>query len=259
MSPSGSHEPIDLGLDPKSSADEVKELFERVGSDPGARTRLVEIHRPLADSLARRYQGYGESLDDLVQVASIGLLNAIDRFDPRRGITFSAFATPTIVGELKRHFRDRGWSVRVPRRLQENTLSLRQAMSDLSQSLARSPTVAELAEATGMSEDEVIEAGDALLAYSTTSLDAPMGEDVTLGETIADNSQDIEIAEGWADLGPRVAELPHRERTILGLRFFRGLTQTEIAAEVGLSQMHVSRLLSRALETLRRALEPEEA
>jgi RNA polymerase sigma-B factor len=257
MSTPDFRDPIDIGLDPGSTRDETRHLFELASSDPDARARLVEIHRPLAESLARRYNGYGESLDDLVQVASIGLLNAIDRFDPSRGITFAAFATPTIVGELKRHFRDRGWAVRVPRRLQENTLTLRRTMGDLAQSLGRSPTVSELATASSLSEDDVLEASDALLAYSTTSLDAPLGDEVTLGDTLADTGGDIEVAEEWADLAPHIAELPDRERTILALRFFRGLTQTEIADEVGLSQMHVSRLLSRALDTLRLALDPE--
>ncbi len=254
MSGSYPREPIDVGLDGKEFEAEVRRLFDAVGTDPRARARLVVIHKPLAETLARRYQGYGESLDDLVQVASIGLLNAVDRFDSGRGISFSAFATPTIVGELKRHFRDRGWSVRVPRRLQENTLKIRRTMPELAQTLGRSPTVSELAEASAMSDDEVLEASEALLAYSTTSLDMPLGDEVTLGETLADSGGDIEIAEEWADLAPHIARLPDRERTILALRFFRGLTQTEIADEVGLSQMHVSRLLGRALGTLRTAL-----
>lgn len=257
--PGGRGEPLDLGLDDVDHAAETRRLFEAIGSDPDARARLVENYRPLAEGLARRYQGYGEALDDLVQVASIGLLNAIDRFDTSRGITFPSFATPTIVGELKRHFRDRGWSIRVPRRLQENTLKVRRTMPELAQSLGRSPTVAELAEAAAMSEDDVLEASEALLAYSTTSLDAPLGDEVTLGETLADTGGDIEVAEEWADLAPHIARLPERERTILALRFFRGLTQTEIAEEVGLSQMHVSRLLGRALGTLRLALSPPEA
>ena len=258
MSGADPREPIDLGLDEGDAATEARRLFEAMGSDPQARVRLVEMYRPLAEGLARRYQGYGEALEDLVQVASIGLLNAIDRFDLARGISFAAFATPTIVGELKRHFRDRGWSVRVPRRLQENTLKVRQTMPELAQSLGRSPTVAELAESSGLSEDDVLEASEALLAYSTTSLDTPLGDEVTLGETLAAAGGDIEIAEEWADLAPHIARLPDRERTILALRFFRGLTQTEIAEEVGLSQMHVSRLLGRALGTLRTALtQPE--
>lgn len=251
MSSDGSPEPLDLGLD---ADDDTAALFERVSSDPEARAALVERYRSLAESLARRYQGYGEALDDLVQVASIGLINAIDRFDPKRGVSFAAFATPTIVGELKRHFRDRGWAIRVPRRLQENTLKFRRTLSELTQALGRSPTVAELAQATGLSQEDVLEAGDALLAYTTTSLDAPVGDEVTLADTLASGDKDLEVAEGWADLSPHIDRLPERERTILVLRFFRGLTQTEIAEVVGVSQMHVSRLLGRALTALRRAL-----
>lgn len=244
-------------IDPTSSQDQA-ELFSRARADRSALEELVARYQPLADGLARRYHGYGEPLDDLVQVASIGLLNAIDRFDPARGVGFAAFATPTIVGELKRHFRDRGWAVRMPRRLQENTLKFRRALSDLTQSLGRSPTVAELSTDTGLDPDEVLEAGDALLAYSTTSLDTPVGSDVTLADTLSMPQTELEGAEGWADVGPHLAKLPERERRIIVLRFFRGLTQTEIAEAVGVSQMHVSRLLARALRKLRDTLAPGE-
>jgi RNA polymerase sigma-B factor len=247
-----SREPLDLGA--VDRAKELRRLFRAAATDDEARERIVHMHRPLAESLARRYQGYGEQLDDLIQVASIGLLNAIKRFDPERGVTFAAFATPTIVGELKRHFRDRGWAVRMPRQLQENTLKLRRVMNEISQTLGRSPTVRELATATGMSDEEVIEAGDALLAYSTMSLDSPVGEDVTLAETLTSTTDDIEVAEDWADLSPHLERLPAREQRIIALRFFRGLTQTEIAEEIGVSQMHVSRLLAGALEVLRASL-----
>ena len=234
---------------------ETQRLFEQAGSDASARDELIGMYRPLADGLARRYLGFGEPLDDLVQVASIGLLNAFNRFDPGRGVSFVAFATPTIVGELKRHFRDKGWAVRVPRRLQEHALQVRRAMGDLSQEIGRSPTVDEIAAVTGMSADDVLEASDAMLAYVTTSLDAPFAEDMTLGETLpTDDDSGVEAAEAWADLADHVARLPDRERRILALRFFRGLTQTEIAEEVGVSQMHVSRLLARALATLRHDL-----
>lgn len=229
-------------------------FFSELETDPGARDKAIEAFRPLAEGLARRYQGYGEPLDDLVQVASIGLINAVDRFDPSRGIHFSAYATPTIVGELKRHFRDRGWAIRMPRRLQENTLKVRRVMGELTQELGRSPTVTELAETSALSEEEVIEATEALQAYTTSSLDAPLGEDTTLGETLAATDEHMETVEGWADLGPHIERLEPRERKILVLRFFRGLTQTEIASEIGVSQMHVSRLLGRALAQLRREL-----
>jgi RNA polymerase sigma-B factor len=250
MSEPRSPEPLDLDVD-------ASVLFARAKDDPQARERLVELYRPLAEGLSRRYQGYGEAIDDLVQVASIGLLNAIDRFDPARGVSFAAFATPTIVGELKRHFRDRGWAVRVPRRLQENTLKFRRTLGDLTQALGRSPTVAELAAETGLTQEEVLEAGDALLAYSATSIDAPVGEELTLADSLPSAENDLEVAEDWADLAPHVARLPERERRILVLRFFRGLTQTEIAEAVGVSQMHVSRLLGRALDALREGLTAE--
>ena len=240
-------------IDPATSEDQA-ELFARARSDTAALEELVSRYQALAEGLARRYHGYGEPLDDLIQVASIGLLNAIDRFDVSRGVGFAAFATPTIVGELKRHFRDRGWAVRMPRRLQENTLKFRRALSDLTQSLGRSPTVAELASDTGLDADEVLEAGDALLAYSTTSLDTPIGEDVTLADTLSIPETELEGAEGWADVGPHLAKLPEREQRIIVLRFFRGLTQTEIAEAIGVSQMHVSRLLARALQKLRDAM-----
>ena len=248
-----SQEPLDAK--PHPSLEQTRPLFEQAGSDASARDELIAMYRPLADGLARRYLGFGEPLDDLVQVASIGLLNAISRFDPDRGVSFVAFATPTILGELKRHFRDKGWAVRVPRRLQEHALEVRRVMGELSQELGRSPTVDEIATATGMSDDDVLEASDAMLAYVTTSLDAPFAEDMTLGETLpVDDERALDAAEAWADLADHVSRLPDRERRILALRFFRGLTQTEIAEEVGVSQMHVSRLLARALATLRHDL-----
>lgn len=235
------------------------ELFERLAEgDESARERLVEHYYSLAEALARRFEGYGESLDDLVQVASIGLLKAVDRFDPSRGYRFSTYATPTITGELKRHFRDRGWAVRMPRRLQENALRLRSVVAQLSQELKRSPTIPEIAERSGMSEEEVLEASDALDAYSGVSLDAPINEDDdsrTSMERLGGEDERIEVAEGWADLEPYILDLPERERTILYLRFFQGWTQSRIAEEVGISQMHVSRLLSRTLKQLRERIE----
>ena len=238
-----------------------QELFERAGTDPDAREQLVEMYYPLTEALARRFRGYGEPLDDLVQVASIGLLKAIDRFDPSRGFKFSTYATPTIVGELKRHFRDRGWSVRVPRSLQENALRVRSVVAELSQDLGRQPTVPEIAERTDFSPDEVVEAMETLNAYTGASLDAPVDDEedsATSLDMLAQTDGGLEIAEGWADLEPHILGLDERDRKILYYRFFRGLTQSQIAEAVDISQMHVSRLLSRMLRHLRKAVADEE-
>ena len=219
------------------------------------RERLAQLHLPRVQFLAKRFADRGEPLEDLVQVGSVGLLKAIDRFSLEREVAFSTYATPTIVGEIKRHFRDRGWSVRVPRRLQELSLKLGKATSRLNQELGRAPTVAELAEELGVSEDEALEAYEASLAYSTGSLDAkvgtPDGDGATLGELLGGEDERLDQLEHFASVAPSVAELPERERQILYLRFFRGLTQSQIANEVGISQMHVSRLLARTLAFLR--------
>ncbi len=218
----------------------------------------MELFYPLASNLARRYQGYGEPFGDLVQVASIGLLKAIDRFDPERGVRFSTYATPTILGELKRYFRDKGWSVRVPRRLQENALLLRDLVSDLSQELGRSPTVSEISERCGLSDEEVVEAMETLNAYTGSSLDSPPDEDETAkatpAELVSDDHDTLDLVEGWADLEPHLRSLPERERRILYLRFFKGWTQSRIAEDLDISQMHVSRLLSHTLVELRAAV-----
>ena len=228
--------------------------------DPDAREELLKLHAPLAESLSKRYGGYGEPFEDLVQVANLGLLKAIDRFDHERGTPFAAYAIPTILGELKRHFRDRGWAVRVPRRLQEGALAIKESMDSLSQELGRSPTVRELAQEAGAPEEDVLEALDALHAYTAASLDAPAGEDSDgppLADVLEDDDSSFEIAEEWASLAPHIKRLPSRERRILALRFFEGWTQSQIADEVGVSQMHVSRLLSRTLAHLRDALDDE--
>jgi RNA polymerase sigma-B factor len=243
-------------IDDRPPDERSRDLFERMPDDD-ARNELVELYRSLVSSLARRYQGYGEPLDDLIQVGSIGLLKAVDRFDPGRGVKFSTYATPTVVGELKRYFRDKGWSVRVPRRLQENALLLRDLVGDLSQEQGRSPTIEEIVERTGLSEDDVLEAMEALEAYSGVSLDAPVDDDAdsaTVLERIRVEDGSIELVEGWADLVPHLQGLPERERTILYLRFFRGWTQSRIADELDISQMHVSRLLAQTLRQLRRVL-----
>ena len=183
----------------------------------------------------------------------IGLLNAIDRFDPDREVQFTTYAAVTIVGELKRHFRDKGWSVRVPRRLGEIGLRVNRALGELWQELGRSPTVAELAARIEVSEDQVLEAMEAMQAYSASSLDAPIGEDgLTHADLLADEDEPLERLEGWETVAPMIRRLPARERRILYLRFFLGRTQSEIAKELGISQMHVSRLLAQTLTALRR-------
>ncbi len=221
------------------------------------RSQLVTIHQPLVEHLARRFRNRGEPYDDLVQVATIGLIKAIDRYDPARGVEFSTYATPTIVGEIKRWFRDKGWAIRVPRRLQEMRLEIGSATGALTQELGRSPTVAELAERIGASEDEILEGIESAAAYSTLSLDAPEGSESD-GPSVLDmlgaEDEALEGVENREALKPLLAGLPERERRILLLRFFAGMTQSQIAAEVGISQMHVSRLLARTLVRLREGL-----
>src|SRR5439155_2822149 len=213
----------------------------------------------LAEYLARRFTNRGEPLDDLLQVASLGLLKAVDRFDPDRGLEFSTYATPTIVGELKRHFRDKGWAVRVPRRVQELHLRLGTVVGTLSQELGRSPTIPEIAHAAKVSEEEVVEAIEAGHAYRFTSLDAPSGEDESaLSSQLGVEDQNLVDSEHRVALSPLIARLSPREQTILHLRFFEGMTQSEIASRLGISQMHVSRLLARSLAQLREAAGDEE-
>jgi RNA polymerase sigma-B factor len=232
------------------------ELFDQ-RDRPGVRDELIEAFLSLAESLARRYQHSGQPLDDLIQVASIGLLKAVDRFDPRRGVTFESYAIPTILGELKRYHRDQGWSVRMPRRLQEHTLLIKDAVPVLAQDLGRSPTITEIAAHAQLSEEEVLEAMDAQDAYASISLDAPLDEESegsTLSERLSTDVEEFEIAEEWAEFEPHLNALPERERRILVLRFFRDWTQSQIAEELGISQMHVSRLLSQTLQKLRAAV-----
>ena len=223
--------------------------------DPRIREELIEAHLGLAEYLARRFTNRGEPLDDLVQVASMGLLKAVDRFEPERGLEFSTYATHTIVGELKRHFRDKGWAIRVPRRMQELHLRLGSVVATLNQELGRSPTIAEIATHASVSEEDVLEAMEAGQAYRFTSLDAPVpGEDaMPLSSQIGEDDVQMVDVEHRASLSPLIAKLPAREQTILHLRFFEGLTQSEIAARLGISQMHVSRLLARSLAQLRSA------
>ena len=226
--------------------------------DPKLRDQLIEAHLGLAEYLARRFSNRGEPLDDLVQVASLGLVKAVERFEPGRGLEFTTFATPTIVGELKRHFRDKGWAVRVPRRVQELHLRVTGVVDELQLELGRSPTVAEIAVRAGTSEDEVIEAVDAGSAYRSTSLDAGRGDDEEslglLGQ-LGDLDPEMARAENRTGLSPLLSQLADREQLMLYLRFYEGKTQSEIAQRLGISQMHVSRLLARSLERLREMAE----
>jgi len=246
----------------------ARELFERLSALPEGdeerqriRGELVELHLPLVEYLARRFRNRGEWLDDLTQVATIGLIKSIDRFDLSRGVEFSTYATPTIVGEIKRHFRDKGWAVRVPRRLQELKLALTKAISDLAQRLGRAPTVAELAGHLQMSEEEVLEGLESANAYSTVSLDAPDSGDEdapAVAESLGMLDDALEGVEYRESLKPLLERLPPREKKILMLRFFGNMTQSQIATELGISQMHVSRLLARTLAQLREGLTTDE-
>jgi RNA polymerase sigma-B factor len=224
--------------------------------DPAAREELVRMYYPLVEYLARRFRSRGEPLDDLIQVASIGLLKAVDRFEVERGVKFSTYAVPTIIGELKRHFRDTGWAMRVPRRLQERALLLRSVISSASQELGRSPTVAEIAKRCDLTEEEVLEAMDTMHAHSVESLDAPMDDEDGGGNihTIGEVDETLDVLEGWANVAPLLRTLPERERRLLYYRFVCGMPQSQIAQQLGISQMHVSRLLSRTLVSLRNAV-----
>jgi len=236
---------------------EIREQFIEYARDrgPALREQLVAAHLGLAEYLARRFANRGEALDDLVQVASLGLIKAVDRFDPERGVEFSTYATHTIVGELKRHFRDKGWAIRAPRRIQELYLRLGKVVANLGQQLGRSPTIGELAAEVEVSEEEVLEALEVGQAYRSMSLDAPSDEGEPLATRIGEEDPSIENAESRATLSPLLAQLPPRGRLILHLRFFDGLTQSEIASRLGISQMHVSRLLARSVSQLRSAAE----
>src|SRR3954465_599937 len=239
-----------------SQRDQLRRKFVAFAQsrDPQLRDELIEAHLGLAEYLARRFSNRGEPLDDLIQVASVGLLKAVDRFEPDRGVEFSTYATHTVVGELKRHFRDKGWAVRAPRRMQELYLRLGKVIATLSQELGRSPTIPELATEAQVSEEEVLEALEAGQAYRFASLDAPSpGEEDSdsMSTHLGQDDANLDDAERRATLSPLLSTLPPREQRILHLRFFEGLTQSEIATRLGISQMHVSRLLARSLAQLR--------
>jgi RNA polymerase sigma-B factor len=246
--------------DPRSTRSrEDRELFQRYLRDgePAARDQLVERFLPLARQLARRYQRAEEPLDDLVQVASIGLIKAIDRFDPDRQVAFSSYAVPTILGELKRHFRDKTWSVRVPRDLQELALKVDKKVGDLARELHRAPTVAEISESVKATEEQVLEALEAASAYRATSIDAPRSSVDDAGDTLGDqmgtDEQGFGLAEDRATLHRLLGTVTAREREVLRLRFEEDLTQAEIGEKIGVSQMQVSRIIRQSLSRLRAA------
>ncbi|GGJ10986.1 RNA polymerase sigma factor SigF [Streptomyces brasiliensis] len=257
--PATTHDPQDRS-GARAMFVELRKLKEGSPEYAELRNQLVRMHLPLVEHLARRFRNRGEPLDDLTQVATIGLIKSVDRFDPDRGVEFSTYATPTVVGEIKRHFRDKGWAVRVPRRLQELRLALTTATAELSQQHGRSPTVHELAEKLAISEEEVLEGLESANAYSTLSLDVPDTDDESpaVADTLGAEDEALEGVEYRESLKPLLEDLPPREKRILLLRFFGNMTQSQIAQEVGISQMHVSRLLARTLAQLREKLLVEE-
>ena len=224
----------------------------RLNRDRVARDHLVEELMPLVRSLARRYAGRGEPLEDLVQVGAIGLIKAIDRFDLERGVELSTYAVPTILGEIRRHFRDRSWGVHVPRRMKELSLRVSRVVDDLSSELGRSPTVAEIATAAEVEEEDVIEALETARAHTPTSLSIPVDAsgELTLIDLLGEDEVGYEALERGSVVRTGLDELDERERRIVVLRFLHGLTQSEIAADLGISQMHVSRLLRRSLAAM---------
>jgi RNA polymerase sigma-B factor len=231
--------------------------------DLRAREQLIEQYMSLVRSLARRYSYRGEQLEDLVQIGAIGLIKAIDRFDLERGVELTTYATPNIIGEIKRHFRDKGWSVRVPRGLQELNVQLSRLVEQLTVQLARSPTIPELAKAAGVEEEQVLEALESGRAYTSLSLSVGGGgggddDDLDPLESLGTEEHQYEVSEDRAVLAPGFKALDDRERKILQLRFFEGLTQSQIAQQVGISQMHVSRLIRRSLEKIRETIAEDE-
>lgn len=245
---------------------EISVLFDELatypsGDDGGAaalRDRIIAQALPMARNIARRFANRGEEFDDLYQVACLGLINAVDRFDSSRGREFAAFAVPTIMGEVRRHFRDRTWALRVPRRLKDLSVSLNTATESLTQRLGRSPTAAELATELGVDVDEIIEALAASSAYQTRSLDTPLSREDSAGASLADtlgtDDAELDKSELHLALRPLLEQLPARERRMIALRFFYDKSQSEIAQEVGISQVHVSRVLSKTLTRLRTGL-----
>ena len=232
-------------------------LFRRYqcDGDLDARRQLIERYLPLARSLVRRYERRGGSFEDLMQVASLGLVKAVDRFEPERGFSFSSYAVPTMLGELRRYFRDSEWALHVPREIQERVIKVNAAVERLSGELGVSPSPAQLADELKLPVEKVLEAIAANAAYDTASLDTPLrssdDESQTIAATVGETDRRFELIEAGASIGPALKALPERDRLLLQLRFVEDLTQTEIAERMGISQMHVSRLIRRALEEVR--------
>jgi RNA polymerase sigma-B factor len=248
------HAPAGHGGLPALDQDDLLRRYHE-GGDIEARRILIERMMPLVRTLARRYVNRGESLDDLIQVGCVGLIKAVDRFDISRDLRFSTFAVPTILGEIKRHFRDRAWSVRVSRGIQELNAKVGREADRLSGRLGRSPTLEELAEATQSTVEQVLEALQGAQAYNTVPLDEPLGDDGEVSDRLGADDPGFVVAEQRVEISRGLDALPPRERSIVLLRFFEGLTQREIADRVGISQMHVSRLLRRSIERMRSQLE----
>jgi RNA polymerase sigma-B factor len=243
------------------SGETTEELFRRYTTtrDPKIRDHLVLMHQNLVRFLAGKFANRGEALEDLVQVGVIGLINAIDRFDPERGTKFSTYATPTIVGEIRRHFRDKAWSLKVPRRLQELNLAANKAAERLGQRLGRPPTIQDIANEVGASEEETLEAIELGNAYDTVSLDSKLAHEgesapLTLAEFIGDLDGSLQNIETYGDLKQAMECLEPREKAIIYYRFFKDMSQTEVAKRLNISQMHVSRLQQKALKRLKELL-----
>lgn len=252
-----------MTAEPRNDYSDVTDMFRRLATlaEESAAYRhqrdlIVESCLPLADHIARRFRNRGEPFEDLVQVARVGLLNAVNRFDVETGSEFLAFAVPTMMGEVRRHFRDHGWSVKVPRRLKELNLQLKNAREALSQDLNRAPTASEIAVLLGIDREEVVQAQIASSAYTTLSSDAPVGSGdddgrLSIGSSFGDTDANLDKVLDVETVRPLLAALPQREQLVLRLRFFESLTQTQIADRLGISQMHVSRILARSLAKLR--------
>lgn len=243
--------------------EKTRELFRRFKEegDMDAREKLVMSHLNLVRFIANKFKNRGEPIDDLIQVGYLGLLKAIDRFDPSRGLEFTTFATPTIMGEIRRHFRDKGWSVRVPRRLQELSAKVNQATDTLTSQLQRSPTIAEIADYLDATVDEVLEAMESSSAYSSVSLEAPSGADdddtPSVIDRYATEDSDLAFTDDRIIIEEALASFSPRERDVIEMRFLKGMTQIEIAEKLGISQVQVSRLLRRTLKKIQDKIDPE--